>query len=168
MSKYDAIERSFHAHERRRKPKKIQGVQFIYHNGMHYLYKCKYAEPMIGMADTVQDIVKKRNDAIKNKVGPFILEGMNWNTIKNIEAFLKKIFFEMDGKVYWNVAYVTPRQIYYPGDVAEVKYKYAQVKFMGKTFMAHSIIWLLYNDVYRKDLIHRNGDNLDNRISNLI
>jgi hypothetical protein len=166
MARGDMIN-TIRAHELHRKPKKIPNVPFVYHNGDHFLYKCEYAQPMIGMADTLKDVIDKRNAAIKAKVGPFILEGMSWKSVKNLEDFIKKIFFEMEGKVYWNVAYVTPRQIYFPGDLAERRYTFALVKFMGRTLMSHSIVWTLHHGVYMKGLKHINGDKLDSRISNL-
>lgn len=166
MSRY-SFEDEYRSHELRRKPKKIQGVPFVYHNGTHYMYKCKYADPMIQMADSLKNIIVKRNAALKKAFGPFILEGMNWSSVTDLVAFIKKIFYEIDGRIYWNVTYVTPKQIHYPGDIAERRYAYALVKFMGRTFTSHSIVWALHNNEYAKDLIHINGDNLDNRISNL-
>ena len=166
MARGDFIE-TIRAHELHRNPKKIPGVPFVYHNGDHYLYNCKHAIPMIGMSDTLKGVINKRNAAIKKKVGPFVLEGMSWNSVKDLAAFIKKVFIEIDGRIHWNVAYVTPRQIYYPGDVAERRYQYALVKFMGRTLMSHSIVWVLHHGVYMKGLKHKNGDKLDSRISNL-
>lgn len=166
QEKDDALLKQMRLEERRRKPVKIRGVQFVHHNGLNYQYRCKHASPMIGGAATLKECIVKRNEAIKKRVGPFILSEMPWPKMDMVEL-IRKLFYEDEGKIYWNVAYITPRKICFAGDRADKEFKYAQVKVMGRSLMAHNVVWALVHGEWFTNLKHKDKNPLNNRAENL-
>ena len=80
----------------------------------------------------------------------------------------KEVFDYEDGQLTWKSS---PAKHIKVGDIAGTKHRdgYIQIRFKGKSYKAHRLIWILHNDAIPNDLQidHINGVKDDNHIDNL-
>jgi hypothetical protein len=84
------------------------------------------------------------------------------------ELFLAHFDYDADkGELHWKIPTSYNMK---PGSVAGcvTEYGYMRVKFFGKDYMVHNVIWFIEKGEWPKDEIdHRDRNKLNNRIDNL-
>ena len=76
------------------------------------------------------------------------------------------VWYYQDGELYWKISTAQQK----PGKIAGYKHEtgiYKQVKYKGKYYYCHRIIYLLHHKYLPKYIDHINRIKTDNRIENL-
>jgi hypothetical protein len=110
-----------------------------------------------------------RRGLLLERAGVFSMVTLaNKLTVEELESLF--LYKPETGELYWHNTRVRRVKA---GDLAGIIDKgrntyYRRVRIKGQTCRAHVIAWALSNRAWPKqDIDHKNGDGLDNRISNL-
>ena len=79
---------------------------------------------------------------------------------------VNKIFYTKNGELYWKIKHgkVSPGQVAGNTD----SHGYRCVRYLGKIYKVHILLWVLYHKEYpTKYLVHKDGNNLNNKENNL-